>query len=57
MSDLSNSIKNAANALLLVAEEADKIEKEIANLQALIGKHESFNSDLQMVFSKYYGGI
>lgn len=57
MSNLSDTMRNAANALLLVAEEAEKTEKEISALWDLVGKHENFNLDLQSIFNKHYGGM
>ena len=55
-SRLQDAMKNAANALVNMAEEADKLMKAISALEARVERHDDFNKKMKSIFDEYYGG-
>lgn len=55
-SRLQDAMKNAANALANMAEEADKLMKAVSELEARVERYDDFNKKMKSIFDEYYGG-
>ena len=55
-SNLEGAMRAASEALLNMAEEAEKLKNEMLYLRAQVEQHENFNKSLKQLFDTYYGG-
>lgn len=53
---LQDTIIDAANAFARMADEAEKLSRELLALQARVDQQDNFNKKLKMIFDEYYGG-
>ena len=50
---LETVLEQTANVFIEMAQELKRLREEIGDLEVLVHKHESFNSELRHLFDKY----
>lgn len=55
-SKLQDAIREAANALAIMADEAGKLSQELSKLEARVDRQDEFNRKMKTIFDEYYGG-
>ena len=55
-SKLQDAIREAANALASMADEAGKLSQELSRLKGRVDRQDEFNRKMKTIFDEYYGG-
>ena len=55
-SNLQDAIRSAAGTLANMADEADKLSKELSELKVRVDRQDEFNRKMKTIFDEFYGG-
>ena len=55
-SKLQDAIREAANALASMADEAGKLSQELSRLKGRVDRQDEFNRKMKTIFDEFYGG-